>query len=79
MMALDSETPRYALHYDARSGVGVIRRKSDGAETPLITGSDMTEIRRTLNRAKTNSTSTRKPHRLFAEIADVILGEYFTQ
>ena len=79
MTEVNCETPNYALHYDARYGIGFIRRKSDGAETPLITGSDMTEIRRTLNRAKTNSTSTRKPHRLFAEIADVILGEYFTQ
>ena len=79
MMEVDCETPHYALHFDARYGIGFIRRKSDGAETPLITGSDMTEIRRTLNRAKTNATSRRKPHRPFAETADVILGEYFTQ
>jgi hypothetical protein len=79
MMEVDCETLRYALHYDGRYGIGFIRRKSDGIETPLVTGSDMTDLRRTLNRAKTNATSTRKPYRPFAEIADVILGEYFTQ
>ena len=79
MTEVDYETPLHELHYDARYGIGFIRRKSDGIETPLITGSDMTELRRTLNRAKTNATSKRKPYRPFAEIADVILGEYFTQ
>ena len=39
----------------------------------------MTELRRTLNRAKTNATSKRKPCRHIAEIADVLLGEYFAQ
>ena len=79
MMEVDCETPRFALHYDSRYGIGFIRRKSDSAETPLITGNEMTELRRMLNRAKTNATSKRKPHRPFAEIADVILGEYFIQ
>jgi hypothetical protein len=79
MMEVDCETARHELHYDARYGIGFIRRKRDGAETPLIDGSDMTELRRTINRAKTNATSKRKPHRPFAEIADVILGEYFTE
>ena len=78
-MQVDCETPHYTLHYDARYGIGFIRRKSDGIDTPLITGSDMTELRRTLNRAKTNATSKRKPYRPFAEIADVLLGEYFAQ
>ena len=77
MMEVDYETPRYALHYDPRYGFGFIRRTSDGAETPLITGSDMAELRRTLNRAKTNATSKRKPYRPFAEIAEAILSEYF--
>ena len=79
MMEIDYETPRYALFYEARYGIGFIRRKSDSAETPLMTGSDMAELRRMLNRAKTNATSKRKPHRPFAEIADVILGEHLTQ
>jgi hypothetical protein len=79
MMEVDCETPHYALHYDARYGIGFIRRKSDGIETPLITGSDMTELRRTLNRAKTNATSKRRLYRPFAEIADLLLGEYFAQ
>ena len=78
-MQVDCETPHYALHYDARYGIGFIRRKSDGIDTPLITGSDMTELRRTLNRAKTNATSKRKPYRPFAEIADALLGEYFAE
>ena len=79
MMEVDCETPHFALHYDSRYGIGFIRRKSDGVETPLIAGSDMTELRRTLNRAKTNATSKRKSHRPFAEIAEVILGEYFAE
>ena len=37
----------------------------------------MVELRRTLNRAKTNAGSTRKRYRPFDEIADAILSEYF--
>lgn len=76
-MMVDHETPHYALHYDSRLGIGFVRRKSDGAESPLITGSEMTELRRTMNRAKTNATSKRKPYRPFAEIADAYLSEFF--
>ena len=79
MMKIDYETPRYAIYYDARSGIGFIRRKGENAETPLVTGSDITELRRMLNRAKTNATSKRKPYPPFAEIADVLLSEYFTR
>jgi hypothetical protein len=79
MMEIDYETPRYALFYSARSGIGFIRRKRDVADTPIITGDEMTELRRMLNRAKTNATSKRKPYPPFAEIADVLLSEYFTQ
>jgi hypothetical protein len=78
-MRIDYETSRYTLFHDARGGVGFIRRKSDRVETPLITGSDLTQLRRMLNRAKTNATSKRKPYPPFAEIADVLLGEYFTR
>jgi hypothetical protein len=77
MTEVDHETRNYALHYDSRLGIGFIRRKSDGAESPLITGSELTELRRSLNRAKTNATSKRKPYRPFAEVADAILSEYF--
>jgi hypothetical protein len=79
MMEIDYETPRYALFYDARSGIGFIRRKRDVADTPIITGSDMTDLRRLLNRAKTNASSKRKPYPPFAEIADVLLSEYFAR
>jgi hypothetical protein len=78
MMEVDCETTRYSLHYDTSSGIGLVRRKHDGAETPPIGGNEMTELRRLLNRAKTNATSKRKPYPPFAEIADVLLGEYFT-
>lgn len=77
MMRIDYETPRYAVYYDSLYGVGYVARKADGAATLLITGSDMVELRRDLNRAKTNATSKRKPYRPFAEIADAILSEYF--
>lgn len=77
MMLVDCETSRYAVYYDSLYGVGYVRRKADGAETLLITGSDMVQFRRTLNRARTNAGSKRKPYRPFAEIADAILGEYF--
>ena len=78
MMTIDYETPRYALYYDARAGIGLIRRKRDDTESVLITGSEVTELRRMLNRAKTNATSKRKPYPPFAEIADMLLSEYFT-
>jgi len=77
MMVIECETAGYALHYDGRYGIGFVRRKADGMETPLFTGSDMLELRRTLNRAQTNATSRRKPYRPFAEIANVIFSEYF--
>lgn len=77
MILIDHETPRYAVYYDALYGVGYVERKVDGAATLLITGSDMTELRRTLNRAKTNAGSKRKSHRPFVEIADAVLSEYF--
>lgn len=77
MMHLDREGDHYALYYDGCHGVGFVLRKADGARTPLITGSDMVELRRMLNRAWTNATSTRKPHRPFREIADAIMSEYF--
>jgi hypothetical protein len=79
MMEIHCETSRYALFYDARCGIGFIRRKRDLAETTIITGSEMTHLRRMLNRAKTNATSKRKPYPPFTEIADVLLGEYFTR
>jgi hypothetical protein len=78
MMEVDCETARYSLHYDARSGIGLVRRKRDGAETPPIRESEITELRRLLNRAKTNATSKLKPYPPFAEIADVLFSEYFT-
>jgi hypothetical protein len=78
-MEIEYETPRYALFYNSRSGIGFIRRKRDVADTPIITGSEMTDLRRLLNRAKTNATSKRKPYQPFAEIADVLLSEYFTR
>lgn len=77
MMMREYETALFAVYYDGLYGVGYIQRKSDGAETLLITGSDMVELRRTLNRAKTNAGSTRKRYRPFDEIADAILSEYF--
>lgn len=77
MMLRDYETDRFAVYYDSLYGVGYVERKADRASTFLITGSDMVELRRGLNRAKTNATSKRKPSRPFAEIADAILSEYF--
>jgi hypothetical protein len=79
MMEVDCETPRHALFYHTCSGIGLVRRKRDGAETPPIGGNEITELRRLLNRAKTNATSKRKPYPSFAEIADVLLGEYFAR
>lgn len=76
MMRLDVETSRYALYYDCRYKVGCVGRKADGVTTRLIIGRDMMELRRTLNRARTNAGSKRKAYRPFAEIADAILGEY---
>ena len=76
MTFIGCETPRYALHYDSRYGIGFVKCSADGATTPLITGSDLVEFRRALNRAKTNATSERKRYRPFAEIADPILADY---
>lgn len=76
MMLVDVETLNFELWYDARYGYGFVRRKADGAETPLITGSEMVDLRRQFNRARTNGTSKRIAYRPFEEIADVILGEY---
>lgn len=77
MMIPDVETGRFTVFFDGLYGAGYIRREADGAETMLITGSDMADLRRDLNRAKTNATSRRRPYRPFPEIADVLLGEYF--
>jgi hypothetical protein len=76
-MRIDYETPHYALYYDARSGTGLILRRADSDMTPPITGDELAELRRMLNRAKTNATSKRRPYPSFAEIADVLLGEFF--
>ena len=76
MMLSDYETCSYALYYDSLYGVGFVERKADGERTLLMTGTDMVELRRTLNRARTNAGSKRKPYRPFAEIADAILSEY---
>ena len=76
MMVLDYETSRYAVCYESLYGIGYILRKADWVTTELITGSDMVELRRTLNRAKTNGGCTRKRYRPFCEIADAILSEY---
>ena len=76
-MVRDCETPHFAVHYDSLYGVGYIERKADGMTTALITGTDMVELRRMLNRARTNATSKRKSYRPFAEIAEAVLSEYF--
>lgn len=75
-MLCEIETARYRLFYDARYGVGYIARREGGAESALITGTEMTELRRQLNRARTNATSKRRPCRPFDEIAEAILSEY---
>jgi hypothetical protein len=76
-MKIDYETPHYALYYDACSGTSLILRRADLGMTPPIIGDELTELRRMLNRAKTNATSKRRPYPSFAEIADVLLGEFF--
>ena len=75
MMAVDCETASYAVLYGRRYRIGYVTRKSDGRTTTLLADSDMTALRRTLNRVRTNSTSTRKRHRPAEKIADAILGE----
>ena len=77
MIEIEYETCRYGLYYDSLYGVGYVQWKADGAETGLITGYDMVELRRNLNRAKTNAGSKHKRYRPFDEIADTIFSEYF--
>ena len=77
MMILDCVTQRYALYYDRHQGIGYVERSRDGAKTHLVTGRNMMQLRRNLNRARTNATAKRKLYRPFDEIAELILGDYF--
>lgn len=77
MMAIEHETERFELWYHSRYGEGVIRRKADGAETPMITGTDMVELRRQLNSMRTNGAGKRRFFPRFNEIADYLFSEYF--
>ena len=60
MMKTEYESPEFELFYDGLYGAGYVRRKTDGAETLLITGNDMGDLRRFINRARTNEGRRRK-------------------
>lgn len=69
---------RYAWAYDSIMGVGRFVRLEDDALTMLETGSDCAQVRRDLNRLKTNVGAKDRPKGApsFEDILDSIAGEY---
>jgi hypothetical protein len=77
MSRIEYESARYVLVYFDLYGVGYICRNADNIETDLITGMEMCDLRRYINRAKTNASSKKGAFCPVTEIVDALLDDLF--
>lgn len=73
-----TQTSKYSWVYDASMNYGYVVRKSDGAESSLMTGDDCAKMRRDLNRLKSKTSSPRYPSSAptFDAMFNNIVSEY---